>query len=282
MKNGQSVLKLLAVIFLAVAGILVAEGAAVGLLVNGTWLYAVIHCSIGLIFLIVSLICFLVYQKASGKKRKLLEAGKFVYATVVDITVNSHQEIQADRIAMNPYYIKCRYMDENGKEYWFQSGPLLYNPSGLMQSDQLKVYVDFTRPSYYYVDTNAILPETAVLHKFKFDSRKNGELLIASGRYVTAVTCGVELVGRIGVNGMIKPGFVSLPENIARQYGLSLDEQGHVISGYTVLCKYTAPDGVIHIFASVYMRGEPESDYIDEKVKVFYEGKNFSRYHVEL
>lgn len=282
MKNGQSILKLLACVFMLTAAILIIVGVVSGVLVTGAGLYAVINCFIGLIFFAVGLICFFIYRSISGKKRKLLEAGKYVYATVIDIDVNPYQQIQVDRIAMHPFYILCRYVDKNGKEYTFKSNPLLYNPSGLMQSVQLKVYVDLSKPSHYYVDTNEILPETAVLHKFKYDSNRNAERLISAGKYITAVTCGVELVGRITISGMVKPGFLRIPENICRQFGISMDERGRTFLGYTILCKFTAPDGTIHIFASKGIRGEPDAQHIGELVKVYYEGKNYRNYHVDI
>ncbi len=176
----------------------------------------------------------------------------------------------------------CEYADGSGNQYSFKSGPLLYNPSGLLKSDQLKVYVNLSRPARYYVDTNEILPETAVLHKFKYDSARNAQQLIAAGKYLNAVTCGVEVVGRITVNGLAKPGFLKLPESIAKQFGLSLDERGRAFWGYTVLCRYTAKDGAVHIFASRGIRGEPDQTHIGEPVKVYYEGNNYRKYHVEL
>ena len=282
MRNGQSILRLLAVIYLIVAVVLLAGGAAAVILTDGAELFAIINSAIGLVFLGVSFICFFVYGRIAGKKRKLLEAGKYVYAEVVDIDVNPHQKVQIDRMVMNPYYILCRYVDGNGKEYLFKSNALLYNPSGLMRTNTLKVYVDLLRPSYYYVDTNEILPETAVLHKFRYDSRRNKEQLMRAGKSVTAVTCGVEYFGRIVVSGMAKPGFLKIPESIARQFGISADDRGRAFFGYTILCKYVAHDGTIHIFASGGIRGEPDSGHIGEPIKVFYEGDNFKKYHVDI
>lgn len=282
MKNGQSILKLLALIYLLVSAVLMTVGAAVGILVSGAGLYGIITGSIGFLFFVIGLILFVVYKQASNKKKKLMEAGQYVYAKVTDIDVNPHQQVQVHRIAMHPFYILCSYVDGSGNQYRFKSGPLLYNPSALLKSDQLKVYVNLSRPGRYYVDTNEILPETAVLHKFKYDSMRQAQQLTSAGKYVTAVTCGVELAGRITVNGLAKPGFLKLPESIARQFGLSLDERGRAFWGYTVLCRYTAKDGTIHIFASRGIRGEPDRPYIGEPVKVYYEGNNYRKYHVEL
>ena len=204
-----------------------------------------------------------------------------MYAQIVDIDVSPYQEIHVDRISMNPFFIRCRYTDNNGKTYDFKSGMLLYNPSGLLRSRQLKVYVDLSRPDNYYVDTNEILPEGAVLHKFKFDSENNAERLKAGGNYIQAVTCGVELAGRIKVNGMFKPGFLKLPQGMELP-GLAADEKGRAFAGYTVLCRYDAPDGTVHIFASKGIWGEPDSPHVGEPVRVYYDGKGYRNYHVDM
>ena len=82
----------------------------------------------------------LYYEKR--KKRKLIATGKYIYADIVDIDVNVYQKVQIDRISMNPYFIVCKYVEANGKEYLFKSKSLLYNPSALITEKQLKVYVD--------------------------------------------------------------------------------------------------------------------------------------------
>ncbi len=280
MKNGQSVLKLLALIFAGVSAVLLAGGTA-GALYSGIWLFASVMWLVGAVFLLTSGIVFAVYKRTEGKKRKLTAAGKYVYAQIVDIDVSPYQEIHVDRISMNPFFIRCRYTDNNGKTYDFKSGMLLYNPSGLLRSRQLKVYVDLSRPDNYYVDTNEILPEGAVLHKFKFDSENNAERLKAGGNYIQAVTCGVELAGRIKVNGMFKPGFLKLPQGMELP-GLAADEKGRAFAGYTVLCRYDAPDGTVHIFASKGIWGEPDSSHVGEPVRVYYDGEGYRNYHVDM
>lgn len=282
MKNGKSILQLLGVIFLLVGIVLAGTGILAYSLVSGAWLYMMVMCLIGGIFLILGSVLFLTGKVKAARKQKLIDAGKFVYARIVDIDVDWRRQIQVDRIAMNPFFIRCRYRDENGREYEFKSGSLLYNPSGLLRSDRLKVYVDLLRPGKYYVDTNEILPEGAVLHKFKFDSQRNAKKLMELGTYVTAVTCGVELVGRLKVNGVFKPGFLKLPAGIARQFQIPLDEKGRGFLGYTILCRYEDGNGDIHIFASKGIWGEPDSAHIGEKVRVYYDGKGYRNYHVDL
>ena len=118
-------------------------------------------------------ICMIIYSTKKGKKEKVIANGKYIYADIVDIDVNVYQKVQIDRISMNPYFIVCKYVEANGKEHLFKSKSLLYNPSALITEKQLKVYVDLKNPKKYYVDTSSILPDSAVLHKIKFDSRGN-------------------------------------------------------------------------------------------------------------
>lgn len=71
----------------------------------------------------------IIYTTKKGKKEKLIANGKYIYADIVDIDVNVYQKVQIDRISMNPYFIVCKYVEANGKEYLFKSKSLLYNHS---------------------------------------------------------------------------------------------------------------------------------------------------------
>lgn len=281
MKNGKSVLKLLALIFILVGVILIGMGAAAQL-VSGMGLFMFVMCLIGSIFLCIGGIFFFIDQVGMRRRQKLKDDGKFVYAQIVDIDVDLYKQVQIERISMNPFFILCRYRDGGGRTYDFKSGALLYNPSGLLQSDKLKVYVDLDKPKRYYVDTDEILPENAMLHKFKLDSEKNSQRLKNIGNYINATTCGVELFGRIKVNGIIKSQFLKLPDHIARQFHMSKDEKGRVFAGYTILCRYQDMNGIVHIFASKGILGEPDSPHMGEKVKVYYDGADYKYYHVDI
>lgn len=246
------------------------------------WLYPLVLFAVGAAFLLAGGICYFIYKTGRDKKNALLSEGAFVLAEVEDIDIDIHRTVRVDRIAMNPYFILCRHTDDAGNEYRFKSKGLLYNPSGLMKGSQIKVYVNLANPGRYYVDTNEILPEKAILHKFKFDSDENSNKLLRGGKYVLATTCGVELVGRIKVNGMFKPMLLKLPRYLSERIHVGTDEKGRSFLAYSVLCRYDAPDGDIHIFASKGVWGEPERDYVGDPVKVYYEGKNYRRYHVDL
>ena len=58
------------------------------------------------------------------------------------------------------------------------------------------------------------------------------------------------VVGRIKVNSIVKPMFLKVTDSLSEQFKVPVDEKNREFIGYTVLCRYDAPDGKIHIFAS--------------------------------
>ena len=106
----------------------------------------------------------------------------------------------------------------------------------MFTDNQLKVYVYFKNTNNYYFDTSYILPDSAVLHKFKFDSRGKERALLKEGNYINAVTCGVELVGRIKVNSIVKPMFLKVTDSLSEQFKTPVDEKKQSIYGvYSVM-----------------------------------------------
>ena len=287
MKNKTNIWHLLSKIFFFVALVLILIGGIIifalrrthsmfGLIFGGAWV------AVGVFFGLFALGMFLPYKSGADRKKKLMEYGRYVMADIVDIDVNRYQTVQMGTMEMHPYFIVCSYVDGNGVEYTFKSKSLYYNPSGLLRSNQLKVYVDLEKPRKYYVDTDAILPENAVLHKWKADTKRNAERLIAEGNYVNATTCGVEHQGHIIISGACLTQFVKISEKLAEKINFSVDEKNRAYFGYTILCRYDAPNGVPHIFASKIIFGEAESDYVDQPVRVYVSGKKFKNYHVDV
>ena len=146
MENGASLLKKLGIIFLCIGTLGVSGSMILCFIVPSLWLFSIIFGSVLAVFLIVGIICMIIYSTKKGKKEKLIANGKYIYADIVDIDVNVYQKVQIDRISMNPYFIVCKYVEANGKEHLFKSKSLLYNPSALITEKQLKVYVDLKNP----------------------------------------------------------------------------------------------------------------------------------------
>lgn len=154
------------------------------------------------------------------------------------------------------------------KNICLKASRFLYNPSALITEKQLKVYVDLKNPKKYYVDTSSILPDSAVLHKFKFDSRGKERALLKEGNYINAVTCGVELVGRIKVNSIVKPMFLKVTDSLSEQFKTPVDEKNRAFMGYTVLCRYDAPMGK-YIFLHPEGSGGNLKEIIREKMSEY-------------
>lgn len=279
MKNKTNVWHLLSKIFFGISLGLIALSVLFGLIIDS--LFGIVGAAIGGMFFLFALGMFLFYKNGEDRKRKLMEAGNYIMADIIDIDVRVNQTVQMGTMKMHPYYIVCRYIDGAGQEHIFKSANLYYNPSGLLKSPQLRVYVDMANPRKYYVDTDSILPGNAVLHKWRFDAKGN-EKLIEVGNCLQARTCGIEHQGRIRVSGMCLPHFVQMSETLATKLNMGVDEKGRAFLGYTILCRYDAPDGTPHIFASKILYGDPESDYMDMPVKVYYSGENYRNYHVDV
>lgn len=286
MKNKTNVWDLIAKIFV---------GVSIGLILLGLVFFVTLQfldfdfavvfggiwAGIGVFFGVFAIGIFLVRKSAKDKMNRFMESGSYVMADIIDIDVNPMQKVQTGTMKMHPYFIVCRYMDGNGQEYIFRSKNLYYNPSGLLKSNQLKVYVDLANPRKYFVDTDTILPGDAVLHKWTFTTKGN-EKLIETGKYVQATTCGIEHHGRIRVSGMCLPHFREMSPEMAAKLNMGADEKNRGFVGYTILCRYDETNGKTHIFASKMLFGEPESDYMDMPVKVYYSGSGYKNYHVDL
>lgn len=259
MENGDDLQKKLGIVFLGAALIVGIYGFFLVLNTSSTRLYfwvLVLGCAVGAL-VITGAILLTVNTAKNSKSDGLIGSGKYVYADIVEVGVNMRQRLKIDQVFIHPYFIICQYTGQNGKTYRFKSRPLLYNPSGLISENRLRVYVNLERPDSYYVDTSSILPDSAVLHKFKIDSPTGAERMIRGGQHIEAVTCGVETTG-IG------------------------DKKSSVFARYTVLCRYDAPDGRVHIFASAIQWGEPDRAYCGERVRVYYSGMSMENYHVAL
>lgn len=286
MKNKTNVVELLSKIFLGISLGLILLGLVFFIIFSlfsagFAVIFAGVWAGIGVVFGLIALVLFLIHKNGADKEKSLKETGSYVMADIVDIDVRVNMTVQMGTMKMHPYFILCQYIDGSGRSYLFESKNLYYNPSGLLTSPQLKVYVDLAKPKKYFVDTDSILPGNAVLHKWDFTVQGNPRLM-ESGNYVQATTCGIEHQGRIRLSGICMPKFIQLPDALAEKLNAGVDDKDRSYLGYTILCRFDAPDGTPHIFASKMLFGEAKSDYIDMPVKVYVAGNNYNNYHVDL
>ena len=118
MENGASILKKLGIIFLCIGTLGVSGSLILCFIVPSLWLFSIIFGSVLAVFLIVGIICMIIYTTKKGKKEKLIANGKYIYADIVDIDVNVYQKVQIDRISMNPYFIVCKYVEANASHFY--------------------------------------------------------------------------------------------------------------------------------------------------------------------
>ena len=109
----------------------------------------------GAIFAAVG-ICPIVFKiRKKAQNKKLIAAGRSIFATVDSIDVNTSYAVNG----RHPYVIYCSYRDEY-KDILdrFKSENLWTDPSRVIQpGSEIRIYVDGTNFSKYYVDTESLL-----------------------------------------------------------------------------------------------------------------------------
>lgn len=258
MQSSKSIRKVLGITFVAIGLGGATIGGIIAYILSHSMLITFIPIGAFDLFFLTGVILFMSATKEVRSKRILMEKNQYVMAEIVKVYWDSKRSYAVEQMELHPYRILCEYRDSNGATYQFESKPLLYNPTGLITSNQLRVFVDLQKPKEYYVDTTSILSDDAFLHKFK--NGIGSEKLKEQGQFILATTCGTEIAGVIYVAGVARVG----PK------------------GYQVLCKYQASDGSVHIFASNKIEGEPTRSYVGEQVRVYYTGKNYCNYYVDL
>jgi hypothetical protein len=153
MENGASILKKLGIIFLCIGTLGVSGSLILCFIVPSLWLFSIIFGSVLAVFLIVGIICMIIYSTKKGKKEKLIATGKYIYADIVDIDVNVYQKVQIDRISMNPYFIVCKYVEANGKEHLFKSKSVSRHKNSLFSNAESA----FSAPSVYFFASSLAL-----------------------------------------------------------------------------------------------------------------------------
>lgn len=117
---------------------------------------------IGLIFAVVGGAFLLRTHKRKSLAKRLIEGGYYVDAQIDSVdTANM-------RINGRPtYVIRCSYLDPNdGKLYSFSSEILRFDPTPLINSDTLRVYVDKNDFSKNYVDISDFKDKNIYANQF--------------------------------------------------------------------------------------------------------------------
>lgn len=118
-------------------------------------LLALIFGIVGMIMLGTgtALLIYRFRKKAQGQR--LRETGMRLDGEIIGVAVDS-------RISSNyqhPYVLQCQCRTPDGQLRLFQSGPIWYDPTKLLTSNYVSIYVDRNDFRKYYVDLSRVLPD---------------------------------------------------------------------------------------------------------------------------
>lgn len=122
---------------------------------SGTIVLIIVFVVMGAVFVVIGSIPIVVMRKRSARKKRIIAAGRVLYALVEKIDQNTRYEVNGQ----HPYLIYCTYRDDyKDIVYRFKSDNIWTDPSLVLHpGDTVKVYVDEKDYSCYYVDAESIL-----------------------------------------------------------------------------------------------------------------------------
>ena len=156
-KTGLSALLIVGSIFTILGAVFLATGVIIYYALKeeeGAILFLLIFGGIGLLFFVLGVIFLIVELKKKLRNDKLLGAGNYVMAEVLEVTLNYNVAVNR----RHPYIVRCRYQDMYGNVHIFKSRDLLFDPTDLLKDRMVKVYVDGENYKHYYVDIDGVLP----------------------------------------------------------------------------------------------------------------------------
>lgn len=121
----------------------------------------IIYECVGVPFLLIgSVFLFICIRKIKYRKR-LLRKSNPIYATITGVSIRYNVKLNN----IHPYQIDCQYTDpKTNIIHIFHSDEILYDPSTMIQSETVPVYVNPKNYNQYYVDIGAILPKQKVVN----------------------------------------------------------------------------------------------------------------------
>lgn len=156
-KTGVSALLIVGSVFAIVGAVFLATGGITYFALKeeeGAILFLLIFGGIGLLFFILGLIFLIVVAQKKARSDKLLNAGNYVMAEILEVALNYNVAVNR----RHPYIVRCRYQDMYGNVHIFKSRDLYFDPTDLFKDQMVKVYVDGENYKRYYVDIDEVLP----------------------------------------------------------------------------------------------------------------------------
>lgn len=115
-----------------------------------------IFSGIGIVFIVLTILLFSIKRNKKKMQEKLISEGNYVMSDIKKIFMNVNITYGNE----HPYKIYCTYVDTQGVSHKFRSKNIMFNPNGLIDEEsQIRVYVNSSDYSRYYVDTESIIPD---------------------------------------------------------------------------------------------------------------------------
>ena len=146
-------LMILGLVFTILGSVFAVLGLALGLAVEPAFFFA--FGIMGISFLGMGIGFLIAVGKKRRQKKFLLERGNYIMAKVFETRPNYNVQVNG----RCGYEVLCQYRDFGGTVHVFKSPLVWVDPSTLMISDQVRVYVDGDDYDRYYVDLAGILPQ---------------------------------------------------------------------------------------------------------------------------
>ncbi len=113
----------------------------------------------GAAFFLAGLVLLLADVRRRALLRRAYEGGYYVMAEIAG--VNAQKNVNMN--GMNPIVVECHYKDpSSGVVHIYHSRYLYIHVDGLLQSDQVPVYIDRMNEDVGFVDIDAVLPAIKV------------------------------------------------------------------------------------------------------------------------
>ena len=151
---GTSVLQIVAIVFVTLGSVYGLLG-GVFLVTGHSELLPVgsAFTMLGILFLCIALLLFLREHRKRKRARAMVDAGRYVWAEVVDVVSNNMVRVNG-RYCCN---LVARYVDGSGISHIFKSPNLnRYRDPGFL-GKQVKIYYEDPSFSEYYMDVDGIL-----------------------------------------------------------------------------------------------------------------------------
>lgn len=120
-------------------------------------LFLLIFGGIGGLFLLLGMIFLVLLLRRRSLHRQLFAEGHYVMAQVTSVMPNYSVRVNG----RCPYVAECSFTDpETGVLHLFRSRNIFFDPTTLLMDAQVPVYCRRGDYRHYYVDVDAVLPET--------------------------------------------------------------------------------------------------------------------------